>query len=212
MISAHRMSDDLFIWIGLGLAIGLVSSMPIGPINAAFAVIASRGEESQGLAFAAIVALLDGGYAFAALSATAWGRLLPSPSVEIAACMLLIGYGASLLIPRRTSPAVATGRRGVRGALAGVALGSALYLSNPAFAAFWIGTAFALRTKLPTIALPAHRFGFALGVSAGVSLWFAVLREILHRYPLPLPRVRRMMQGMGILLIGLGAYLMAKRL
>jgi len=212
MITTYGMSGDLFAWMGLGSVVGFVSSMPIGPINAAFAVTTARGEEREGIALALAVSLLDGSYAFTALSVMSWDRFplsLPS-SLEIAACVLLIGYGASLFIPRAT--AASTSLRRMRGTLTGAALGIALYLLNPAFPAFWLGAAFVLRTKLPAIALLAPRLGFALGVSTGVGLWFAALREIFRRHPLPLRIVHRMTQGVGIFLIGLGAYLMAKRL
>ncbi len=188
--------------------------MPIGPINLTFATMAARGEKREGLALAAAVGLLDGSYAFTALSAISSERFLPSssPLLQLIACAFLIGYGASLLIPRSTSVWGSATRPRRRSLLTGAALGIALYLLNPAFAAFWLSVALTLRAKFPAIVAPTRRLCFALGVKAGVDLWFATLSALIRRYPFPGRIVHRMAQGIGFFFIGLGAYRMVKQL
>ena len=216
MITTRRMGMEPVAWLCLGSVLGLMSSMPIGPINLAFAMMITRGQEREGLALAATVALLDGGCAFAALSIMAPGRFpLPASlplSLEIVACALVIGYGVSLLIPRSAPPSPPTVTWRMRRAVTAAALGAALYVLNPAFAAFWFSTALTLRAIPLMIARLTHRICFAIGASMGVGMWFAALRELLRRHPFPLPIVHRVAQGMGVVLIGLGAYLMVKRL
>jgi threonine/homoserine/homoserine lactone efflux protein len=208
------MNSDLGVWVGVGAALGFITSMPIGPINMTFAAMTARGRKRESLALAVAVGILDGGCAFVALSATSPDRirLSPSPLLELVACALLVGYGASLLIPRAMSAEGSVGWPQLRGVLTGAAVGIALYLLNPAFAAFWLGAALVLQAKFPAIVSPMGRVCFALGVNMGVDLWFATVNALLRRHPLPWPIVRRMAQGTGLLLIGLGAYLMAKRL
>jgi|GEM_PF-1254083 hypothetical protein len=216
MITTRRMSLEHVAWLCLGSVLGLISSMPIGPINLTFATMMTRGQEREGSVLAATVALLDGGCAFAALSMMASSRLpltsSPPLPVEIVACALVIGYGVSLLIPRSAPPPPPTIARRMRRAVAAAVLGAALYVLNPALAAFWLSTALTLRATSPTIALLTHRICFAIGAGMGVGMWFAALRELLRRHPFPLPIAHRVAQGMGIVLIGLGAYLMVKRL
>lgn len=216
MITTRRMGMEYVAWLCLGSVLGLMSSMPIGPINLAFAMMMTRGQEREGLVLSTTVALLDGGCAFAALSMMASSRLplvsSPPLPVEIVACALVIGYGVSLLIPRSAPPSPPAVAWRMRKAVAAAALGAALYVLNPAFVAFWFSTALTLRATAPTIALLTHRICFAIGASIGVGAWFAALRELLRRHPFPLPIAHRMAQGMGIVLIGLGAYLMVKRL
>ncbi len=208
------MGGEFVLWIALGLAIGFISSMPIGPINLVFATTTACGRERESRALALAVALLDGGYAFAALSATS-SKLLPfspSPVLESAASVFVMGYGVSLLVPRALSLYLPTLPQRIRGSLSGAALGLALYLANPMFAAFWLGTALALRAKFPTLFFPAGRSCFAVGASAGVSLWFAAFRRTIRDHAFPSLLLRRMTQGVGLFLFGLGAYLILKRM
>jgi len=205
------MRGDLLAWLSMGAALGFVTSMPIGPINLTFATMTARGEKRERVALAATVGFLDGGCAFMALSAISSERFLP-PFLQLIACAFLIGYGASLLIPRSTSAKGFTTGPQRRGLLTGAALGIALYLLNPAFVAFWLSAALTLRAKFPAIMAPARRLCFALGVKAGVDLWFATLSALIRRHPLPWRIVHRMAQGMGIFFIGLGAYRMVKQL
>jgi len=208
------MSGELFAWLSMGAILGFVTSLPIGPINLTFATVMARGEDREGLALAAVVGLLDGGYALAALSASSseFFPFSPSPLLQLLACAFLIGYGASLLIPRSTSrQSPATGSP-FRGPLTGAILGMTLYLLNPTFPAFWLSAAITLRAKFPAMAALTPRLCFAMGVNAGVGLWFTALRALIRRRPFPWPILHRLAQGMGLSLIGLGAYLLMKRL
>lgn len=207
-------NTDLSVMFGLGMLLGFVSSMPIGPINITFFASQTCGRVREGLALALAVVLLDGLYAFAALSATSADHFPLSLALPIKrlAYLFLIGYGISFVFPRSLTPKETSLSRRIRGTLAGATLGAALYLLNPALAAFWLSTAFILRTRLPQIAFLAGRFGFALGVSIGVGLWFALLHAVIRRYSFPWSFVHWATRGIGIFLIVLGAYLMAKHL
>jgi hypothetical protein len=104
MITTAVMSSELVAWTSLGVGIGLTARMPIGPVTYVLATTPC-GRERESRIMALTVALLDSGYAHAALS-TILSKPLPfspSPSREGVARALVRGYGVSRCASRALS-------------------------------------------------------------------------------------------------------------
>jgi len=202
----------------IGVLIGLISSMPIGPINLTLITTTLRTRPSRSLGIAAAVALLDGCYAFAAVSMLS---ILPvsfavRTGVEVAGALLVTAYGIYLALhsrpsPLTTEPLTCSSHHYNLGI--GLLTGVALYTSNPSFIAFWLGTAGAVHRWLTSTALLMNRLSFAIGVVGGTGLWFGLLLSIVRSTSTQIsPLVlRRITLITGWVLMSFGSYVLIRR-
>lgn len=159
---------------GLGIALGVVTGMPIGVVNVAILDAAVRGERRYAIGIGAGGAIADSIHA--AIAFIGIGRLIsehPSWSrvLAIVAAIVIASYA---LFASRSRPA-RTARRGRRGVLAGLLL----TLPNPAALGAWCAVAAAL---WPTITL-APAIAIAMGVGVGSVIWFTLLARFISSLP-----------------------------
>jgi threonine/homoserine/homoserine lactone efflux protein len=196
----------------LGAGWGLVSSIPIGPINLTIIGTALKANVQRSVAIACAVAVVDGIYAFIAASAIS----MPNWSMRVwqnsglCGAILITGYGFYLIFGDRptrseTEPVrIPVLHRDLGlGALTGVAL----YVSNPTFMLFWLGAVGTSRLWSPNI-LAGNQYLFGAGAILGTSTWFLFLLYKVRRSSVlasAISRKRLSITG-GWLLVAFGAY------
>jgi L-lysine exporter family protein LysE/ArgO len=204
----------------IGVLIGLISSIPLGPINLALITTALQMDIHRSIAMAGAVALVDGLYAFAAVSTLSilHTSLMLRRPIELAGALLVVAYGLHLAFFSYKSSLADQSASPSRyqdlslGALTGVAL----YVSNPTFAVFWLSVAGVLHSRIPATSLLAERLSFGTGVMVGTAVWFGILlymvRNISTSLYLSPVVVRRLSITASCLLIGFGGYVLISRL
>ncbi len=161
---------------GLGLALGVVTGLPLGVVNVAIVDLARRDRR------AAIGVGLGGALADTAHAAAAFGGLaaavLARPDLAavlaLVSGVILAGYALWLLRATRAHAAAAHSAVGLG---RGVVLGVSLTLPNPGALAAWVTVAAAL-------APPGGHAGAlacALGVGVGSAAWFVTLAVLVAR-------------------------------
>jgi len=156
-----------------GLALGVVTGMPLGVVNVAVADAAAAGRTRFAIGIGVGGAIADAVHA--ALAFVGIGRVVTerpewTRAMAIVAAMVITGYVVLALVRRRTPRPDARGPRPIL-------VGIALTLPNPGALAAWVAVAAAL---WPTISL-AGAFVLAAGVGVGSALWFAVLARWIAR-------------------------------
>lgn len=215
-MGGYQIPINLF---SLGIGIGLISSMPLGPINLTLITTALRSEMQRSTAMAAVVALVDGGYAFAAVSALSVLRnsVALRVSIGLAGALVVVGYGVYLALSRNQS-SLAVGEYRIppsyRHLSVGALTGVALYVSNPTFVVFWLSTAGALHSWFSVPAPLLNRMLFGIGVAIGTGLWFGILLSVVRNTSIFIspPVARRLSLIASCLLIGFGSYVFVKLL
>ena len=164
--------------VGLGVALGVVTGMPLGVVNVAVVEAAAAGEMRFATAVGVGGALADAVHATLAFVGLG-GLVVAEPAwtrgLAIAAAVLVVGYAVATW--RRRDSAAAGELRQARPPYRGVVAGFTLTLPNPGALAAWVAVAAAV---WPDIALVD---AVVLGVSVGVgsALWFAVLARVVAR-------------------------------
>lgn len=167
--------------LGLGLALGIVTGMPLGVVNVAIVDAATQGRTRFAIGIG-----IGGGLADAIHSSIAFagvGKLAASYArpLAIGAGLVIIAYA---LVARRFTRR-AHGKHGV-------VTGLLFTLPNPAALAAWVAIASA---TWPTISTQNAIFlGTAVGV--GSAAWFATLARLAKRWnPKWLPTVAAILLG-----------------
>jgi threonine/homoserine/homoserine lactone efflux protein len=170
----------------IGMTIGLISSIPLGPINLTLIAAALRREMPRGVAIAFSAALVEGVYAFAIISALNLFHLsirLHS-TVELIGALIIVTYGVSLLFSRNDASMILDQTRpspARRDWSMGVLTGVALYVSNPALVVFWLSAAGILNAWVSSTSSAASRAIFSAGVVVGTGSWFILLLYMVQR-------------------------------
>jgi threonine/homoserine/homoserine lactone efflux protein len=203
----------------IGVTIGLISCVPLGPVSLTLIASALRREMRRGYAIALAAALVEGGYAFAFVSALNLLHLsfrLRS-AIELIGALIMLAYGVSLLLsgsppssmPQQSHPSPARRDWGL-----GVLTGVALSVSNPALAVFWLSVSGILHSWISSIASVAGRVVFSTGVVLGTAAWFIMLLSMARRTSarFPLVVLRRIALFLSCILIGIGGHVLMKHL
>lgn len=167
--------------LGLGLALGIVTGMPLGVVNVAIVDAAAQGRGRFAIGIG-----LGGGIADAIHSSIAFagvGRLAATYArpLAVGAGLVIIGYA---VVARRFQRRM----RGKHGLLTGLFL----TLPNPAALAAWVAIASA---TWPTISTQ-NAIILGVGVGIGSAGWFASLARLAkHWKPKWLPKVAAVMLG-----------------
>lgn len=170
------MVEDVAAAGALGIALGVVTGLPIGVVNVAIIDAAVRGERRFAAGIGVGGALADSVHASLAFAGVGhlvaahpgWAR-----AMAIAASVIIVSVAIASIVRRRTNTPP-------RRAGGGIATGLVLTLPNPAAFTAWVAVAAAL---WPSIALPA-----ALTLGAGVGLGSAAVFMLLARWSATLPR------------------------
>lgn len=176
---------------GIGLALGVITGMPIGVVNVAIVDAATRGQHRFATGVGLGGALADAIHA--ALAFVGIGQLVAahpawSRAMAIAAAVIIIGYAATTL--RRTQRAEPRSHGG------GFATGLLITLPNPAALGAWITVA---AVMWPTIAV-APAIALAIGVGVGSAAWFVMLARWIARLP-PDGRAARVIPKVAVVLL-----------
>jgi threonine/homoserine/homoserine lactone efflux protein len=154
----------------LGIALGVVTGMPLGVVNVAIVDAASTGRRRFALGVGiggALADMLHAGLAFVGVGQLVTARPELVRGLAIAAAVAIVLY-AALAWRRRETPRVASDDSRLA---RGFATGFVLTLPNPGALAAWVTVAAALWPD----ASYAEAIVFAAGVGVGSAAWFAFL-------------------------------------
>jgi threonine/homoserine/homoserine lactone efflux protein len=150
----------------LGLALGVVTGLPVGVVNLAIVEAAHAGRAAYARRLGIGGALADAVHA--AVAFVGVGRVIEErPEWKVA---MAIVTGAAILM-YATSVVRRRRRRDQAPARHGVLVGIVLTLPNPGALAAWVAVA---AVVWPTISLPGALV-LAAGVGVGSALWFTAL-------------------------------------
>jgi len=192
-----------------GFLAGFLGSIPLaGPISVLVLGRGLDGAYRSGLFLSFGAALAEGAYAFGAcwglgtlLERYAW---LGLASQSIAAVILVALGCAFALRHGRDAPAprMARGR-------SSFALGFVVAALNPTLIATWTAAVATLHGVGVMEATRSAALPFALGVTAGIAGWFALLLELLrrHRHRFNPVYLRHAVRAMGVVLVVMGIWL-----
>ena len=199
----------MFTAFATGLAVGVVTSVPPGPVAALVlrAALAGRRRAVVGLAFGS--ALVEGGYAvLAALGVSAVLVRVPalvSVLYAVGGCVLL-AFGAHCLraagVARSNQPPL--GRDA--GAGSAVLTGVLLTVSNPVPLVSWIAVAGTFFSTFDRLELQAA----GVGVVSGVLAWIAAVGLISGRLGASAAVASGLSRAVGVLLVIGGAYFLVR--
>ena len=196
----------------IGAALGVVTGIPIGPLNVAIIDAAYRHHLRRAIAVGLGGALAD--FLYATLGILGLGQLLTAhaivpPILYTLSGVVLIIYGILTVRAQPVDPGVA-GQSDVVGKSyfwSGFGMGIALILLNPATLITWVvivGSAMSDATQSEGMAA-------AIGVACGSAFWFTVVaylanhgKKLLGKKTVILTRI------VGALLIGYGVFSLAR--
>lgn len=159
-----------------GLALGVLTGMPLGVVNVAIvdAAIAGRRQLAAGIAIGGAIAdTVHAALAFGGVGRLVTGRPEVVRVLAIAAGALIVGYAIAAWRRREHPRATIDDSRIARGIGAGVAL----TLPNPAALAAWVAVA---AVAWPGASL-AEAGALAGGVGVGSAAWFTLLGRWVGR-------------------------------
>jgi L-lysine exporter family protein LysE/ArgO len=161
--------------LGLGLALGAITGMPLGIVNVAIvdAALARARRHALGLGLGGATA----DTVHAALAFLGIGRLVTAHpewlrALAIAAAVVMLGYAVFAWRKHHVAKQVSGGS-----VAAGFASGLALTLPNPGALGGWAAIAAALWPAATT----SESIAFAIGVGIGSAVWFTVLGRIVGK-------------------------------
>ncbi|MDQ3368910.1 MAG: LysE family transporter [Myxococcota bacterium] len=191
---------DLLVAAGLGLALGIVTGMPLGVVNVAIveAALAGKRRFATGIGVGGALAdTLHAGVAFVGMGRLVTARPDLVRGLAIAAAILIVGYA---IIAWRQRPAATPSD--ASSATRGAVTGFLLTLPNPGALAAWVAVAAAV---WPTASL-AEAITVGVGVGVGSAAWFAVLARWIGTLPRDHAAVRLLPRIALVALVGIAAY------
>ncbi|OGD29629.1 MAG: hypothetical protein A2Y56_01250 [Candidatus Aminicenantes bacterium RBG_13_63_10] len=200
-------------FIALGLLIGLLAAVPLGPINVYVVSQTLKRDFFHGMMAGLTASLLDAAYCLVALIGistinAALARFdIP---LKIGAAVLLTAIGIRLIlhanktISEQASPGPKTVAKTPRPAIAVLLL----YVSNPTLYIFWLSVAGIVSTHGWLTDSRSYEVIFSLACGLGSLLWYFLLVRYVHKYHhLLKPRTfRKIFIGLAIFLFLLAAY------
>jgi len=191
----------------LGTGIAFVGSIPIaGPLAVLIVDRAAGGRREEGFFIALGGAIAEAGYAVAVLFPLVLGISQTVVLVSRIAGAVLIGViGAVLMVRPNVVRAASTERRS-----GGFLTGMVLSGFNPTLLATWTVMVATLNAHGLLGTSVADAALFAVGVAVGVTGWFALLLRLSKATEDFLSGSRRIrtIRALGLVLLGVGCYLM----
>lgn len=198
----------MLVWLAIGLALGVATSVPIGLANVAVVDAGLRHGRRRALSIAAGAAVADfvhSGLAFAGVGPLIETHAWLPRLFFVASGLAITAYGVHVLrssrsVSNTTGEAAPAATAEPARARSGVLVGLLLTLTNPAALLAWLVVAGALHpgTMVRGVAIAA-------GVGVGAFGWFAVLALWSSRGRQRLGERRHVVvRVMGVLLIALG--------
>ncbi len=209
------MSLDILVYFLFGAFLGIVTGIPIGPVNVAVINSAYRHNLRRAIGVGLGGAMADTAYAL--LGILLMGHLLAStpwlsPILFFVSGLALIGYGVITVRAPSIDPIASPGQRKSTNnehLIAGVILGVTLIVLNPAALVTWV----VIVGSLPIMTEASHWEGTlaGIGVGSGSFLWFSFVafladrgKRLLGNKAIWITRI------IGVGLIGYGGYLLVR--
>ncbi len=194
----------------VGLAVGLLTTMPIGPINVTVLNKGMRESFAHGISIAVGAALMDFVYSLAAMYGLF--AILQTPIVsrvfQCVGILLLLTFGIQSIRSRLTK--IENGYRIPlkRELHSNFWIGVFLYLSNPTFIGMWLTVA-GLVHAYHFISRGSDNLFFAGGVGLGAFCWYYVMLRYFHNRKefLKPETLHKISVFSGVALIGFACYL-----
>ncbi|MFA6469520.1 MAG: LysE family transporter [Bacteroidota bacterium] len=195
----------------VGIIIGYVTTIPIGPINLAVVMKALRNHTAQALMIGAGSAFMDILYCAAAVFGVS--TLISNPTMDsifrISTFAIFFIYGLKTTFGKLPETHFQPNEEDTPGFKRYFLLGMAMYFSNPSFLAYWItigGIVHGYRVIEPTT---FSNTMFAIGTGIGVTAWFFTLVELVerHKVKFEIDRIRKITRLFGLILLIVSMFL-----
>lgn len=199
-------------YILIGLVIGFVAAIPLGPVNVFVISQALKRDFFHGFIAGATTAFLDAIFCFVALAGimhfdippdswvNALLKLLTAAILAIVAVRLYL-ESRNFVLPASNGKVPAISARPIFGVLL-------LYVTNPSIYAFWFAVAGSMNAHQLGIAKGWPAVLFALSCGAGAIVWYLLLvRFVSSRQGRITPRTfKRLLMGLAVLFFCFAAY------
>lgn len=199
--------------IAVGILIGFVAAIPLGPINIYVVSNTLKRDFVHGLLGGGTAALLDVFFCLAFLLSIK--RIIDliarySSVMKIAAALLLTGIGVRLILQGKAFAKSGWPERPARISARPIMAVFLLYVSNPALYGFWLATA-GLVTAHRWVANTPDAWGFSLAVGLGSVMWYFMLVRYVsrHHHQLHPATFGKILHGLAVVLFLLAGYSLA---
>ena len=195
----------------LGLIIGFVAAIPLGPINIYVVTQTLKRDFFHGILGGLTAAVLDIIFCLAALIGI--GQILAviqrySLLLKLLAALLLTAIGIRLILQARRFDESTWGEKPTRKTPRPMLAVVLLYISNPALYGFWLGAAGMVTAHgwVPSRSPKAWLFSLAVGV--GSVLWYFLLVRYVakHHHLIGAKTFRKILVGLAVLLFLFAAF------
>jgi threonine/homoserine/homoserine lactone efflux protein len=189
----------------LGLIIGFVAAIPLGPINIYVVTQTLKRDFFHGLLGGLAAAVLDIIFCLAALIGI--GQIMAaiqrySLLLKLLAALLLTAIGIRLVIQARRFDESSWGEKPARKTPRPVVAVVLLYVSNPALYGFWLGAAGMVTAHGWVASHGPNAWLFSLGAGAGSMLWYFLLVRYVakHHHLISAKTFRKVLVALAVIL------------
>lgn len=196
--------------IFLGIIIGFVAAIPLGPINIYCVSTTLKRDFMHGLMAGFTAAVLDIFFCLAALVGI--GHIVDlisrySAILKVLAALLLTAIGVRLILQSKKFTESEWPDRPTKISARPVMAVFLLYISNPALYGFWLGAAGTVTTH-GWVSKTSEAWLFSLAVGIGSVLWyFLLVRYVSKHHHQISPRIfRKILIGLAVILFLFAGY------
>jgi L-lysine exporter family protein LysE/ArgO len=189
----------------LGLIIGFVAAIPLGPINIYVVTQTLKRDFFHGLLGGLTAAVLDIIFCLAALVGI--GQILAlierySSLLKLSAALLLTAIGIRLILQARHFDESSWGEKPTRKTPRPVVAVVLLYVSNPALYGFWLGAAGTVTAHGWVTSKSSDAWLFSLTVGVGSLLWYFLLVRyvVKHHHLISAKTFRKILVVLAVIL------------
>ena len=172
-------------FIVLGVLVGLLAAVPLGPINVYVVSQTLKRDLFHGMMAGLTASLLDAVYCLIALiGVSTINATLVKYNVllKIGAAVLLTAIGIRLILHAEKNKEAPAGPRIVAKSPRPVITVILLYISNPTLYIFWLGVAGVVSAHNWIADTRSYEILFSLAVGLGSQLWYFLLVRYVHKY------------------------------
>jgi L-lysine exporter family protein LysE/ArgO len=205
----------------LGLLVGLLSTIPLGPTSFYVAHNTLLHETRKALTVALGACIVDITYCLVITLGliTLLGPWLKNPTVQIVFSLFLIGYGVRMLVIGRRTVAAGDGPASLRRQSERfehghyyVLLGISMTVANPTLFLSWMWTLGILTAHDLLPGSAPNKVLFSIAVGLGSMIWFMSIALFVRsrRHSISREFTRRAGLGTAIVIIGFGLYFIVR--
>lgn len=180
----------MFIALSIGLIIGFLSCIPIGPVNVSVVNTLINRNFNSAYAIALGGCLMDFIYFMIVLTGLSFFQFTPNVILffKIAGIIFLLLFGIKELIAKSPQLNLKEYKETKASTLIGFfLLGVLIYSSNPALIVSMTGMAAAIKSWNMFDNKLVNYLSLSLGISAGSAFWFYLLLKIVKKYKNKIP-------------------------